>query len=98
MVDDLPEYIVILSDMEFDCGSKHKKDDLMKLWKEKGYKTKIVWWNFNSRATTCPEMDSEGNIFMSGYNPMLLKFLSTSFNAQAFIDKLLNEYKKAINE
>ena len=98
MVDDVPEYIVILSDMEFDCGSKHKKDDLMKLWKEKGYKTKIVWWNFNSRATTCPEMDSEGNIFMSGYNPMLLKFLSASFNAQAFIDKLLNEYKKAINE
>ena len=98
MVDDLPEYIVVLSDMEFDCGSKHKKDYLMKLWKEKGYKTKIVWWNFNSRATTCPEMDSEGNIFMSGYNPMLLKFLSASFNAQAFIDKLLNEYKKAINE
>lgn len=98
MVDDVPEYIVILSDMEFDMGSKYKKDELMKLWKEKGYRTKIVWWNFNSRATTCPEMDSEGNIFMSGYNPMLLKFLSTSFDSQKFLDKLLTEYKKNIEE
>lgn len=97
MVDEVPEYIVILSDMEFDEGSKYSKDVLMKLWKEKGYKTKIVWWNFNSRATTCPEMDGEGNIFMSGYNPMLLKFLSTSFDSQKFLDKLLDEYKKAIS-
>lgn len=97
MVDEVPEYIVILSDMEFDEGSKYSKDVLMKLWKEKGYKTKIVWWNFNSRATTCPEMDCEGNIFMSGYNPMLLKFLSTSFDSQKFLDKLLDEYKKAIS-
>ena len=97
MVDDVPEYIVILSDMEFDMGSKYKKDELMKLWKEKGYNTKIVWWNFNSRATTCPEMDSEGNIFMSGYSPMLLKFLSTSFDSQKFLNKLLDEYKKAIS-
>lgn len=97
MVDEVPEYIVVLSDMEFDNGSKYSKDALMKLWKEKGYRTKIVWWNFNSRATTCPEMDSEGNIFMSGYNPMLLKFLSTSFDSQKFLDKLLDEYKKAIS-
>lgn len=97
MVNEVPEYIVILSDMEFDKGSKYSKDVLMKLWKEKGYKTKIVWWNFNSRATTCPEMDSEGNIFMSGYNPMLLKFLSTSFDAQKFLDKLLIEYKNKIS-
>ena len=98
MVDDVPEYIVILSDMEFDCGSKHSKDTLMKIWKEKGYKTKIVWWNFNSRATTCPEIDSEGNIFMSGYNPMLLKFLSTNFNASQFVDKLLTEYKATLEK
>lgn len=97
MVDDVPEYIVILSDMEFDRGSKRSKDELMKLWKEKGYKTKIVWWNFNSRATTCPEMDSEGNIYMSGYNPMLLKYLSVGFNGEEFLKKLLEEYKKNIS-
>lgn len=96
-LDDMPEYLVILSDMEFDSGSSMSKNKLMSLWKSKGYKTKIVWWNLNSHDTTCPEMDNSGNVFMSGYNPMLLKFMNTGFNGEAFLDKLLEEYKKKIN-
>lgn len=96
-LDDMPEYLVILSDMEFDSGSSMSKDRLMDLWKSKGYKTKIIWWNLNSRNTTCPEMDNSGNVFMSGYNPMLLKFMNAGFNGEAFLDKLLEEYKKKIN-
>ena len=98
MVDEVPEYIVILSDMEFDEGSKYSKDVLMKLWKEKGYKTKIVWWSFNSRSTTCPEMskDENDNFFISGYNPMLLKFLESGFNGEEFLKKILSEYKKKV--
>jgi hypothetical protein len=42
-------------------------------------------------------MDSEGNIFMSGYNPMLLKYLSVGFNGEEFLKKLLEEYKKNIS-
>lgn len=94
---DMPEYIVVLSDMEFDCGSRQSKDELRAIWKENGYKTKIVWWNLNNRATTAPEMDSDGNIFMSGYNPMLLKFLESGFDGKKFLDKLLNEYKTHIS-
>ena len=93
---DLPEYLVVLSDMEFDCGSSMSKTATMKLFKQKGYKTRIIWWNFNSRNTTAPEMDSDGNIFMSGYSPMLLKFLEAGFNASQFVDKLLTEYKKQV--
>ena len=93
---DYPEYIVILSDMEFDKGSSMKKDELMKVWKEKGYTTKIIWWNFNSRNVTVPEMDTNGNIYMSGYSPMLLKFLGAGFDGKMFLYNLLNEYKKAI--
>lgn len=91
-----PEYLVVLSDMEFDHGSSMSKERTMEYFKSIGAKTKIIWWNFNSRATTCPETDSYGNIFISGYNPMLLKFLETGFNAEAFLNKLLDEYKKAI--
>lgn len=93
---DMPEYLVVLSDMEFDAGSHQSKKELKELWDRKGYTTKIVWWNFNSRATTSPEMDESGNIFLSGYNPMLLKFLESGFNASQFLDKLLDEYKKAV--
>ena len=95
---DMPEYLVVLSDMEFDCGSKMSKDATMKLFKEKGYKTRIIWWNFNSRNITCPEMDSDSNIYLSGYNPMLLKFLEVGFNGEEFLRILLNNYAKALLE
>ena len=92
----MPEYLVVLSDMEFDRGSRSSKEETMKLFKSKGYNTKIVWWNLNSRNITCPEMDADGNIFLSGYNPMLLKYLQVGFDANKFLDKLLSEYSKAI--
>ena len=96
-LDDVPEYLVVLSDMEFDQGSRQSKDELAALWKRNGYKTKIVWWNLNERAFTAPEMDNHGNIYLSGYNPVLLKFLEAGFDGDAFLNKLLDEYKKAIS-
>ena len=95
---DMPEYLVVLSDMEFDCGSSLSKEATMQLFKEKGYNTKIVWWNLNAYHTTAPEMDNKGNIFLSGYNPMLLKFLEAGFDGNAFLYKLLSEYSKAIQK
>ena len=93
---EFPEYLVVLSDMEFDYGSRQSKLELQKIWKENNCNTKIVWWNFNDRNTTTPEVDSEGNIFISGYNPTLLKYLEAGFDGNKFIDKLLEEYKKNI--
>jgi len=95
---DVPEYLVVLSDMEFDMGSNTSKEATMELFKSRGYKTRIVWWNLNSRHTTSPEMDNKGNIFLSGYNPMLLKFLEAGFDGNKFLYKLLREYAKAIKE
>ena len=95
---DVPEYLVVLSDMEFDMGSNTSKEATMELFKSRGYKTKIVWWNLNSRHTTSPEMDNKGNIFLSGYNPMLLKFLEAGFDGNKFLYKLLHEYAKAIQK
>lgn len=91
-LDDVPEYLIVLSDMEFDSGSRTSKQATMDLFKSKGYKTRIIWWNFNSRNTTAPEMDTDGNIFISGYSPYLLKFLESGFDANAFLEKLLKEY------
>lgn len=93
---DMPEYLVVLSDMEFDMGSRSSKDETMQLFKSKGYTTRIVWWNLNSRSITCPEMDSYGNIFLSGYNPMLLKYLQAGFDGNKFLFALLREYAKHV--
>lgn len=90
---EVPEYLVVLSDMEFDYGSSMSKEETMRLFRQKGYKTKIIWWNFNTRNTTVPETDEYGNIYISGYSPYLLKFLESGFNGQKFLDKLLKEYK-----
>lgn len=97
-LDELPEYLVVLSDMEFDRGSRTSKEETMKLFKSKGYTTKIIWWNLNSWDVTCPEMDKDGNIFISGYNPILLKFLQANFDGHKFLDVLLDEYSKAIKK
>jgi hypothetical protein len=92
-----PDYIIVLSDMEFDCGSGQNKDDMMRIFKNNGMgNTKLIWWNFNARNTTCPETDKYGNIFLSGYNPMLLKYLQAGFDGNAFLRNLLEEYAKNI--
>ena len=95
-MESVPDYLVVLSDMEFDYGSSMSKEETMKLFKQKGYKTRIIWWNFCSRNTTTPEMDSDGNIFISGYSPFLLKYLEAGFDGNKFLDNLLEEYKKKI--
>ena len=97
-LDEFPDYFVVLSDMEFDCGSNMSKEKVMQQFKANDVDTKIIWWNFNARATTAPELDEYGNIFLSGYNPMLLKYLESGFDGRKFLSKLLEEYAKNIKE
>lgn len=97
-LDGFPEYFVVLSDMEFDMGSKMSKDQVMRMFKDRGINTKIIWWSFNARNKTVPETDEYGNIFMSGYSPMLLKYLESGFDGKKFLEKLLEEYRKNIAE
>ena len=42
-------------------------------------------------------IDEEGNIYISGYSPMMLKFLESGFNGELFLNKLLDEYKRQVN-
>lgn len=97
-MEEVPDYLVVLSDMEFDQGSSMSKQKTMELFKKKGYKTRIIWWNFCSRNATVPETDEFGNIYIAGYSPFLLKYLEVGFDGNAFLDKLLSEYKKKIPE
>ena len=93
-----PEYLVVLSDMEFDYGSNQSKKETMKIFKEHGAKTKIIWWNFNDRNNTAPEFDEYGNIYLSGYNLQILKLLENNFDMSSYIDKILDDYKKKVGK
>lgn len=92
-----PKYLVVLTDMEFDCGSQQSKEQTMKMFKEAGASTKIIWWNFNNRHKTAPEFDEYGNIYLSGYNVQMLKLLEDNFDMTAYIDKILEKYAKDID-
>ena len=97
IIQDYPDYFLVLSDMEFDEGSNQTKDDAMKIIKEKSEKTRIIWWNFNSRQVTFPETDEYGNIFLSGYSPQLLSLLNVNFDLENIINGMVEEYKKKYN-
>lgn len=92
-----PEYLIVLSDMEFDEGSNQSKRETMRIFKKHGAETKIIWWNLNDRNKTVPEFDEYGNIYLSGYNLQILKLLENNFDMSAYIDKILEKYKKDID-
>lgn len=92
-----PEYIIVMSDMEFDYGSQQSKKELMNIFKQHEAKTKLIWWNFNDRNKTVPEFDEYGNIFLSGYNLQILRLLENNFDMSSYIDKILEKYKKDID-
>ena len=91
-----PQYIIVLSDMEFDYGSRQSKEETMRLFERIGAPTKIIWWNLNDRNKTVPEFDKYGNIYLSGYNLQILKLLENKFDMTTYIDKILEKYKKDI--
>ena len=91
-----PEYLIVLSDMEFDQGSSMSKKRTMELFKQLGAETKIIWWNLNDRNKTVPEFDEYGNIYLSGYNLQILKLLENKFDMTTYIDKILEDYKKKV--
>ncbi|MCI9585683.1 MAG: DUF2828 family protein [Bacilli bacterium] len=97
-LDKYPEYLIVLSDMEFDCGSNQTKKETMELFKKHGANTRIIWWNFNDRNKTIPEFDEYGNIYLSGYNIQMLKLLENKFDMTAYVDKILEDYKKKIGK
>lgn len=92
-----PEYLIVLSDMEFDWGSNQSKEETMRIFKQHGAETKIIWWNLNNRNKTVPEFDEYGNIYLSGYNLQILKLLENKFDMTSYIDKILEKYKKDID-
>ena len=92
-----PKFLTVLSDMEFDVGSNQSKEETMKLFREHGAETKIIWWNLSDRNKTVPEFDEYGNIYLSGYNLQILKLLENEFDMSTYIDKILAEYMEKID-
>ena len=84
---DLPERILIVSDMEFDMATKNTGvcgfgmkalfDELADRYAEHGYKLpKLVFWRVNGKTTTIPMTENEmGVIMVSGFSPNILSMV-----------------------
>lgn len=74
---DMPKYILILSDMQFDNCTKHD-DSAMSMIERKyeaaGYNMpKIVFWNLNSHGNVPVEFNRKGVALISGFSPAIMK-------------------------
>lgn len=76
---DLPEYIVVLSDMEFNAGSNRGSTHfelLNQKFRNAGYEApKIIWWNIQARGdTNVPvRFNQNGTALVSGFSPTIAK-------------------------
>lgn len=75
---DMPDYIIILSDMQFDqCVSKPSDtayEMIRGMYEESGYKLpKVIFWNMASYGNFPVKFDQSGAILVSGLSPNIVK-------------------------
>lgn len=74
---DMPRYLLVLSDMEFNPMSAGTTafETARDKFQAAGYELpKLVWWNLNARAGNVPvRADEKGNALVSGYSPAILR-------------------------
>jgi hypothetical protein len=81
---DMPQYLLIMSDMEFNGGYYGDKNTSVaertkKAFEQAGYEMpQIVWWNIQSRNGTTPvRADEKGMLLVSGCSPAITKTVLT---------------------
>lgn len=102
--EDIPENIVIISDMEFDSAqdyynrmsNKEAKSEMEKIaaeWAMWGYQMpKLVFWNVDARQNNIPMRDNGRVTFVSGYSPVIYEMLMTGKTGlDLVLDKLNSE-------
>ena len=75
---DMPKYVLIMSDMEFNYCAKHDDSAMQMIerkYSEAGYTVpNIVFWNLNARAGNVPvKHDKKGVALVSGFSPAIMK-------------------------
>ena len=75
---DMPRYILIMSDMQFDQCTKYDDSAMQMIerkYSEAGYEVpNIVFWNLNAKAGQSPvKFDKKGTALVSGFSPAILQ-------------------------
>lgn len=80
---DMPDYLLILSDMEFNWCVRHDDSALQMIkrkYHEAGYKMPaVIFWNLTARNESTPvKMGDKGTALVSGFSPAIVKSILTA--------------------
>lgn len=100
---DLPERIIVISDMEFDAGTNKSysqsctlMEGIAKEWEERGYKLPdLVYWNVNSHEDNIPDL-RPGVSFVSGCSPSIFSTIMTGKTGYDLMMEVLNKERYSV--
>lgn len=101
---DLPENIIVISDMEFDRITTQDSaymetlmEAMRRTWQSAGYKMpNLVFWNVNARNDRIPMKLEHGVTFVSGFSPSLFKQIMTGKTAYDLVMETLNQERYSV--
>lgn len=75
---EMPKYILILSDMQFDQCAQEPNDSAMsmirRMYSDAGYEVpKVIFWNLNASGNAPVEFKEGGTALISGFSPAVMK-------------------------
>jgi hypothetical protein len=94
--EDMPDTILILSDMQFDACVRNKSnsaiDMIKRMYSEAGYNVpNVIFWNLNTGSGIPVKYDTSGTAVVSGFSPSILKsIISGNINPIAQMMEVLN--------
>ena len=83
--EEIPEFLLIISDMEFDAGIRYNKTTYERIkskfsW-SKYNMPKIIFWNVNGRLGNVPVLEDDiGVALVSGFSPSIVKSVLSAKN------------------
>lgn len=101
-LDEIPENLIIVSDMEFDyCVTSSRygtpnatlMERIAAKWSAAGYTMpKLIFWNVNARNDNIPMKAKDGITFVSGASPVIFEMvMSGKTSIDLMLDKLLSD-------
>ena len=85
--EEMPEIILVLSDMQFDCCAKYDNSAIQMIkrkYETYGYNMpKVVFWNLNARDNAPVKFNEDGVALVSGFSPAIMKAILSN-NMETF--------------
>ena len=103
--EDLPETLIVISDMEFDSGrgygmqngTRTLMENIERKWNAAGYQMpSLVYWNVNARSDNFAMEAKDGVMFVSGMSPSLFDQVMSGKNAYTLMMDVLNKDRYAV--